>query len=370
MLTGEGCRRRRQRLWDHLDPKPDSDHLRLADPIHLVYLANFQVDPFSLGAGFGGVLLLRRDGHAKLLHDDRLPESAALAHVEERVVVPWYDGQSPGRGPRQLALLGEVNPAHSGVRVHDRLGDPYASVVIGAVAAMRRQKDPDEIELLKRCMRAGEAGQKQARAVVQPGITELDVYCEVNSACIKAVGQHVIVYGDFAVSPGPERRGGPPTGRILQVGDMLILDFSVVIAGYRGDFTNTLVVGREPNADQQRLYNLCVQAMAAGERELHDGAECSAVYGAVRGVFEKVSMAEHFPSHAGHGLGLTHPEAPYFVRHANETLLVGDVVALEPGLYVPGIGGIRIEHNYLVTEQGYERLSNHVITMKGVGYDA
>ena len=71
-----------------------------------------------------------------------------------------------------------------------------------------------------------------------------------------------------------------------------------------------------------------------------------------------------FPHHAGHGLGLTHPEAPYIVRHATETLLAGDVVTLEPGLYVPGIGGIRIEHNYLITDKGYERLSNHTIALK------
>ena len=63
-------------------------------------------------------------------------------------------------------------------------------------------------------------------------------------------------------------------------------------------------------------------------------------------------MAEHFPHHAGHGLGLTHPEAPFFVRHADETLLAGDVVTLEPGLYVAGVGGIRIEHNYLITDDG------------------
>ena len=72
-------------------------------------------------------------------------------------------------------------------------------------------------------------------------------------------------------------------------------------------------------------------------------------------------MAEYFPHHAGHGLGLTHPEAPFIVRHANESLLAGDVVTLEPGLYVEGVGGIRIEHNYLITDSGYERLSNHVI---------
>src|SRR5262249_59864617 len=105
MLTAEGCRQRRRRLWERLEPPPEGDHLRLADPRHLMYLANFWVDPFSLGGGFGGVLLLRADGHAKLLHDNRLPPSVGQAHVEERVVVPWYDGQSPARGPRQLALL-------------------------------------------------------------------------------------------------------------------------------------------------------------------------------------------------------------------------------------------------------------------------
>lgn len=363
MLTAEGCRQRRLRLWQQLDPPPDSDYLLLADPIHLMYLANFWVDPFSLGGGFRGYLLLRKDGHAKLIHDNRLPKSVEQAHVEERRVVPWYDGQSPGRGPRQLAPLEAVNPTGHGIRVHDRVGDPYARTLIHTIAGLRRRKDTDELEVLRRCMRATDGGHAWARAHVRPGMTELDVYCGINTACIQAAGQAVIVYGDFAVSPGPERRGGPPTSRVLQAGDMLILDYSVVIAGYRSDFTNTLVVGGTPNADQKRLYDLCVAAMAAGEKELRAGAECLTVYQAVRGVFEKAGVAEFFPHHAGHGLGLSHPEAPYFVRHADEALVAGDVVTLEPGLYVPNVGGIRIEHNYLVTETGHERLSNHEITL-------
>ena len=95
MLSAEGCRQRRLRLWQELDPKPESDHLRLGDWMHLVYLANFCVDPFSLAAGFGGFLLLRNDGHATLIHDNRMPESAKQAHVDGRKIVDWYDGQSP-----------------------------------------------------------------------------------------------------------------------------------------------------------------------------------------------------------------------------------------------------------------------------------
>jgi Xaa-Pro aminopeptidase len=363
MLSALGCRQRRQGLWQHLDPKPDSDHLRLADPIHLQYLANFYVDPFSLGAGFPGFLLLRNDGHATLIHDNRMPKSVQAAHVDERRVVDWYDGQSPAHGPRQLAALERVNPGGTGLRFHDRVGDPYASVVINTVAEMRRRKNPDEIEVLRQCMRATEAGHAWARANVKPGITELEVYCGVNTACIRTAGHAVIVYGDFAVSPGPERRGGPPTQRVLEPGDMLILDYSVVLGGYRSDFTNTLVVGGKPNAEQERMYQLCRDAMAAGEKELRAGTPCLTVYQAVRGVFEKAGVADYFPHHAGHGLGLTHPEAPYLVRHATETLVTGDVITLEPGLYIPGTGGIRIENNYLITDQGYERLSNHTIAL-------
>lgn len=363
MLTAEGCRQRRLRLWQQLDPPPETDHLRLADPIHLMYLANFHVDPFSLGAGFGGYLIVRKDGQARLIHDNRLPKSVEQAHVEERRVVMWYDGQSPGKGPRQLALLETVNPSHEGLRFHDRPGDPYALTVIHTLAESRRRKDPDEIALLRRCMKATDAGHEWARANVRPGMTELQMYCGISSACICSAGQPVIVYGDFAVSPGPSRRGGPPTDRVLESGDMMILDYSVVIGGYRSDFTNTLVVGRNPKPEQEQLYDLCIAAMAAGQNELRPDAECLAVYQAVRGVFEKAGVAEHFPHHAGHGLGLTHPEAPFFVANANERLLAGDVVTLEPGLYIEGVGGIRIEHNYLITAKGFERLSNHNISL-------
>jgi Xaa-Pro aminopeptidase len=363
MLTAEGCRRRRERLWAKLDPPPESDYLLLSDPIHLVYFANYYVDPISLGAGFLGYLLIRKDGHAKLLHDDRVPKSTKLAHAEEIRSIAWYDGQTPGHGPRQLAVMSEVNPMRSGLRVHDRPGDPFASQLINTITAMRRQKDPDELAMLKTCMRATEAGHAWARANVKPGMTELDAYAGVHGACVKAAGMPVIVYGDFAISPGSAKRGGAPTDHVLKPGDMLILDYSVVIQGYRSDFTNTLVVGGKPNKDQERLYDLCMQAMAAGEKELRAETPCLSVYQAVRGVFEKAGVADSFPHHAGHGLGITHPEDPYLVRGATQTLLTGDVVTLEPGLYIEGIGGIRIEHNYLVTPAGFERLSNHTIAL-------
>src|SRR5262249_43641505 len=155
--------------------------------------------------------------------------------------------RSPARAPAPRPWLGALTPPPPGLRFHDRPGAPSAATVTPPLAARRRRKDPDEVDLLRQCMRATEAGHAWARANVRPGMTELDVYCGVNSACIQATGRATVVYGDFAVSPGPERRGGPPTNRVLVAGDMLIVDYSVAIGGYRSDFTNTIVVGKEPN---------------------------------------------------------------------------------------------------------------------------
>jgi Xaa-Pro aminopeptidase len=360
MLTAEGCQARRQRLLDRLKP---SGPLLFGDPLNLRYLAGMYVDPFSLGADFGGLLLLHPDGATKLFCDHRLPKSVEAAHADEKVSVKWYDGQSPGEGPRRLILRPILDALGTDGQIHDELSDPFAEAIFAAIGELRRVKDDDEVAVLQACCRAAEAGFAWARANVKPGMTELDVYNAIFAECGKAAGRPVILYGDFAVSPGSAKRGGPPTDHVIQPGETLILDYSVVIQGYRSDFTNTLVVGAEPTADQRRLFDLCVAAMAAGERHLRAGVHGKEVYNAVRAVFEDAGMADHFPHHAGHGIGLSHPEAPFLVKHSLESLVTGDVVTLEPGLYVDGVGGIRIEHNYLVTESGYERLSRHEITL-------
>ena len=153
----------------------------LSDPIHLVYFANYWVDPISLGAGFPGYLMIRKDGHAKLLHEDRAPE---------------IDGARPRRGtPRRSRgttvkrrAMGraswrcwrEVNPMRGGLRIHDRPGDPLA---VAARQHHRPDAPPEGSRRDRRCsstcMRATEAGHAWARANVKPGMTELDVYAGV-----------------------------------------------------------------------------------------------------------------------------------------------------------------------------------------------
>lgn len=356
MLTAEGCRTRRHRLLERLRP---TGPLVLADRVNLSYFANFYVEPISQHADFGGFLVIHPDGRSILYHDSRLPHSIELAHADERKPVVWYTGTEPGRGPRQLLLRSTLESV--GGRIHDSLADPLAPPLGAAVEEMRRRKDPDELKTLAVSMQATEAGHAWCRANLRPGLTELDVYAGVSAAAQRELGRWTVVYGDFTVTNG-EKRGGPPSTRVLRTGETFILDFSVIVQGYRSDFTNTLVVGGEPSSEQQQLFGLCLRALEAGERQLKSGVACQTVYDAIEHVFAAKKLADHFGTHAGHGIGLTHPEPPFIVKHSSETLVTGDVVTLEPGLYI-GDNGIRLENNYVITETGCTRLSRHTLSL-------
>lgn len=358
MLNAEGCQARRQRFLDRLKP---THPVVLADPLHLRYFANFYVDAVSSSADFGGLLVLQPDGHATLYHDAKLPGGAAQAHADKVEKLPWYTGQEPELAPRRLILRPALE--QNGGRIHDSIADPLGPQIIRLISELRRSKDADEVALLKTCMKASDAGHAWGLANIRPGMTELEVYAGVAGAAYAALGHFATVYGDFTVSPGSKKRGGPPTPHKLEAGEFFILDYSVIVQGYRSDFTNTICVGGKPTAEQQKLMDLSLAALAAGAKELKAGVTCQHVYDAMRAVFAAANMADYFTTHGGHGLGISHPEPPYIVRHSTETLVAGDVVTLEPGLYVDGVGGLRIEHNYRVTESGAEQLSNHRVAL-------
>ena len=377
MLTQQGCLDRRARLWDAL---PDEcDWVLVADPRHVLYLANFLVNPISFSTSERGLLLLERAGKATLIADNFSRRSASSEpFVDEEIVDTWYDHKHSVQN-RDHALFSALESVSNRMRgrglvemewlpamAADRLdlsAETRSFELGNVIRQLRRQKHPDEIALLECCMRACEAGHAQALEVVAEGVSELDVYREVQSAAVAEAGCPAIVYGDFrSVNAQIPKRGGLPTTEQLGAGDMLILDYSVVLNGYRSDFTNTIAVGT-PTVQQEQIFGVCEAAMSAGEGVFKAGVAARDIYLAASSVME----AAGYPAlvhHAGHGLGLGHPESPILVPESDDTLLAGDVVTLEPGVYVEGVGGVRIEHNYLITESGYRRLSNHRIALK------
>jgi Xaa-Pro aminopeptidase len=380
MLTAEGCAARRQRLWDAL-PSP-CDALIVGDPSHLIYFAGYVPSPFVFRTVESAALLILEPTRSILVADDMLGPYLERAHVDERFAPTWYDGKhsAPYRRGQLVASALERLAKVAGRRIGVEAACVPSGVLEGLRAAraglqaidigplirpLRRSKDADEVETLRRSMRAGEAAQAAALAEIRPGMTEMDAYRLVLRAASQGIDEQVLVYGDFASGPRCERdQGGPPTGRTIEKGDLLLLDFSVVVSGYRGDFTNTFAVGGGPTPRQRELFDACMGAIRAGESRLRPGTPARDVDAAVRGHFATLGLDHAFTSHSGHGLGLGHPEPPYFVPESTDTIVAGDVVALEPGLYIEGEGGMRFERNYLITPDGFELLSNHELRIE------
>ncbi len=383
MLTKDGCLSRRRRLWEAVDSQ--IEWLLIADPRHVNYLANFWIHPLSFSAGERGLLLLERDNGATLLCDNfALGSKSADPHVDRQVVETWYDHQhSPvNRDHALLQALQRVAGQLEGRRglvesewlplaaweilpsadVQNRPQSEHPTSLGTILRQLRRRKDADELTLLRQCMRAGDAGHLRAWDVVRAGVSEMDVFREVQNAAIAAAARPGQIYGDFRATTNKQPHlGGLPTAYRLQLGDLFILDFSVVLNGYRSDFTNTIAVG-VPTIRQQEMFQICAAALRSGESVLRAGTRAADVYAAVSQPFVDAGKPR-LPHHAGHGIGLAHPEPPIFVPESQDVLLAGDVVTLEPGSYELGIGGMRFEHNYLITETGTERLSNHRITL-------
>ena len=380
MLTAEGCAGRRQRLWGALPS--ECDLLVVGDPSHLTYLAGYAPSPFVFRTVESGALLVLEPGRAAIVADDMLGPYLEKAFVDEIVAPTWYDGAHSApyrRGGLVAAALDrlakvpgkrvgvELTAVPTGVVEGLRSARPGLEIVdIGpTLRTMRRAKDPDEVATIRRSIHAGEMAHAAAMRNMKPGMTELDAYLLVQDIAIEALGEAVIVYGDFASGPRTATdKGGPPTSRTIEPGDLLLLDFSVVVDGYRGDFTNTFAVGDPPTARQRELFEACVAALEAGESALKSGAPARGVDEAVRAAFRARGLEHAFTSHSGHGLGLGHPEPPYFVRESTDTIEVGDVVAIEPGLYIPGEGGMRFERNYLITADSFETLTRHAIRIE------
>lgn len=383
MLTKEGCLTRRARLWNVVPH--DVEWLLIADPRHVKYLANFWIPPFSFSGGERALLLLERAGKATLLGDNfSLKSGIGEAFVDDEVVEKWYDHQHSVANRdhvlfRALLQVASRLKGHKGaiesewlpVGARDALGVGDAELVPAAVGSLirnlRRRKEPDEIALLEECMRATDVGHVWARENVKPGMTELDAYRGVQSAVLGAAGRVSLVYGDFrANSPAQPKSGGLPTNHAMQPGELFVLDYSAVLEGYRSDFTNVIAIGK-PSTQQREVFAVCQAAMATAEKVLKAGARAADVYAGASAQYKSSPFAaqgyDHLIHHAGHGIGLAHPEPPILVPQSDDVLEAGDVVTLEPGLYVEGVGGVRIEHNYLITETGYRRLSNHTIAL-------
>ena len=235
-------------------------------------------------------------------------------------------------------------------------GLPSATTLDGAqlIAPLRAVKDADELGRLRRSAAVADDAVRAAWAACAAGVTEQTVY-EAVAEAFRAGGStpEFGIVGGGPHSAFPHHATGP---RPLQEGDAVVIDVGAEREGYYSDITRMAFIGAP--SDRYREVHAIVEAAAvAAMAATRPGATCGAVDAAARGVIEDAGYGEYFVHRTGHGLGRSIHEQPWIMAGADAELRAGMVHSIEPGIYLPGEFGIRLEDIVVVTESGCERLS-------------
>jgi Xaa-Pro aminopeptidase len=224
----------------------------------------------------------------------------------------------------------------------------------GLVEAIRMVKDEDELQCIREAARLGSSLVDTALRVIRPGVTEIEVAAEMEYDA-RQKGAEAMSF-DTIVASGA--RSALPHGRAsaATIGNgFVVLDFGVILAGYCSDKTRTVYVGK-PTARDRQVYEAVREAQQAAIDTVRAGITAGEVDSAARSVLKRAKLDKHFTHSTGHGVGLEIHEPPRIGSNQKELLRAGMVITIEPGVYVAGEGGVRIEDMVIVTDLGCEVL--------------
>jgi Xaa-Pro aminopeptidase len=325
-------------------------------PEHMLYLTGFRLrDGEDRVAGHSGRFLVSGD-QVVVLADSRYRLQAAAEAPEARIEATTYDLAATwpaalrGLGARRVGVEAGVVSHQLWEELRAAAPDVELVPVSGWVEADRATKEPAEVERIRAaCVVADRALAAIVRRI-KPGVTEHDLAMALEWE-MRTGGAEALAF-DVACLTGPDAAlpHGAPSEREVCMGQVLLFDFGAMVAGYRSDMTRTLFMG-EPTARDLEIYEIVaaaqtasidmVAAAARGERSAVSGREADA---AARGVIEKAGHGEHFGHGTGHGIGLATHESPTLSRVASEEPLPSPTVfSIEPGIYLDGEMGVRIE---------------------------
>lgn len=344
---------RQQRLQTELE------RLRL-DAFLVTHLPNLR---YLCGfTGSAGVLLMRA-GRPVFFSDGRYTEQARAEVSGARVVIakgPPLPAAAKYAAEHKLHAVG-LESEHLTLAARAALkritgGKVRLREVGGLIEKQRMVKDAGEIALLRDAVNLGAALLDIAYQVIRPGVRESDVAAELEYAARRRGAESMSF--ETIVAAGP--RSALPHGRastlpVPQRG-FVVLDFGVILHGYCSDMTRTVHVGKM-SAGERRMYQAVREAQQAATGAVRPGIACGQVDRAARSVLRRAGLGRYFTHSTGHGVGLEIHEPPRLGKAQKELLQPGMVVTIEPGIYVPGQGGVRIEDMLVVTKQGAEVLT-------------
>jgi Xaa-Pro aminopeptidase len=225
------------------------------------------------------------------------------------------------------------------------------------VEQLRRVKDAGEIDRIRRaCAIADDAFQSLLPRLGQ-GITEREFALALEFAMRERGASGNSFDPIIASGPNGSKPHAVPSDRVIGRGELVVCDFGCIVDGYCSDMTRTVSVG-DPGPDARHLYEVVLASQQAGRARVAIGVECAAVDRASRDVIVEAGWGDAFSHGTGHGVGLEIHEAPRVASTASDTLRAGDVVTVEPGVYLPGVGGVRIEDTVVVGADGADPLTH------------
>lgn len=227
-----------------------------------------------------------------------------------------------------------------------------------AADAARAIKSAEEIELHRRAAALTDQAFEYILTRLRPGVTEMQLKAELDFYFVTHGAEGASFNAIIASGPNGSLPHAEPSERKIEIGDFVTFDFGCKIGGYCSDFTRTVAVGKvDPKLDA--IYQVVLQAQLAGVAAVRPGIEAGAVDKVCRDIITDAGYGENFGHGTGHGVGLLIHEAPRLGVDSDTVLKPGMIVTVEPGIYLPGIGGVRIEDLVCVTETGCEVLSRY-----------
>lgn len=338
--------------------------------LDMVIVTQIEHVQWLVGPRFGPVFspaaALRSDGHVTLIAPKKpdLPAAAdEVAHYEAQWHSTLRNDQRAACSQVLLqALAGKTKPRRIGVefssytRHLDALGGELVDIE-PTLYRLRRKKDADELAKLRQAIAGTGKMYELAREIIAPGITELEVFNRLQAAAVETYGEMLTGTGnDYQCGA----RGGPPrNGRRAAAGELYILDLGPAFRGYFADNCRAFAVDRKPTDAQQTAWSHIMRVFEHVQANVRPGKSCQQLFHEAQAILNEAPVGV-FNHHLGHGIGLFPHEAPHLNPHWDDRFEVGDVFTCEPGLYDEAIlkAGIRLENDYLVTENGVELLSD------------
>jgi Xaa-Pro aminopeptidase len=309
------------------------------------------------------VLVLRNDLEPTLLVPTlERPDAESAIGSPSLTIVDWADGEDP------FARAGEYLPESATMAISDSAwamhllglqdavpGSAYRSLT-QCLPMLRAVKDANELARLQAAGAAADATYEQILGVRFAGRKETDVAADL-ARLLREFGHEQVdftVVGSGPNGANPHHEAGD---RVIEVGDAVVLDFGGLMYGYGSDTSRTVCVG-EPSARVREVHEVVRQAQQAGVEVVRPGVACQEIDRAARGVITEAGYGERFIHRTGHGIGTTTHEPPYMIEGEERPLVPGMCFSVEPGVYLTGEFGVRIEDIVTVTESGGARLNN------------